>query len=333
MSKRNWFTATALGLALSTGALAQGKPESAGQQGETATARQQDTTPEPSYADRLLTAIERIEPAIRELIAEEDKVAAEAESRRNHADLEAQKSMALWAFWMFIASAVSVVLTGVGVVLIWRTLHHTRRAADYTSGMLKEAKRTTSVALIGAKEARRASEEAARSNDIMLASHTAQSRPWMVLKIQLFDDAFVQDNGRVQFPVRVELRNIGKLPAENLHIGVSSARYGVGETLDDFVKLHARDGAQWSEKVLLPDETDFEFWPQVPVYDPPKEGEAFRVTLFSIYVGAFYKTPAMDGYRITATEYLASVRMDREDGRFRLVNNRPGFTRQKGYVA
>ena len=46
-------------------------------------------------------------------------------------DLLAQEAMAEWAFWMLIASLVGSMLTLVGLGFVWRTLHHTRRTADY----------------------------------------------------------------------------------------------------------------------------------------------------------------------------------------------------------
>ncbi|MCO5082280.1 MAG: hypothetical protein M9955_11555 [Rhizobiaceae bacterium] len=123
-----------------------GQPEAASDQSTAAAARDGNPAPEPGYAERFLTAVERIEPAIRELIAEEDKVTADAERERDDADLRAQQSMAVWAFWMFVASALSVVLTGVGVVLIWRTLLHTRDAAIHAGAAVLEAKNATKAA-------------------------------------------------------------------------------------------------------------------------------------------------------------------------------------------
>lgn len=124
----------------------QSEPEPAGEQQTGAPASDENTDTEQGDAEFLLPALQGIESAIRELIPEEDKVAAEADRRRDKADLEAQESMARWAFWMFIAAAASVVLTFVGLALLWRTLLHTRRAADYANDMVVEAKATTAAA-------------------------------------------------------------------------------------------------------------------------------------------------------------------------------------------
>ena len=57
----------------------------------------------------------------------------EGDKQHAQADLEAQQRMALWAFWMVIVSAVSVVIAGIAVFLIFLTL--------------REAKRTTTAAI------------------------------------------------------------------------------------------------------------------------------------------------------------------------------------------
>ncbi|MEZ5782345.1 MAG: hypothetical protein R3D70_12100 [Rhizobiaceae bacterium] len=104
-----------------------------------------NTTLEPVYADRFVTAIERIEAAIREL-GEKDDGDAQAQREIDVADLRAQQRMAVWAYWMFVASVVSVVLTGVGVAFIWRTLLYTRDAAVHAGDAVLEAKNATKAA-------------------------------------------------------------------------------------------------------------------------------------------------------------------------------------------
>jgi hypothetical protein len=49
---------------------------------------------------------------------------------RERRDLYAQEAMALWAAWMFF-------ITAAAFAAILRTLHHTRRAADYAADMVK----------------------------------------------------------------------------------------------------------------------------------------------------------------------------------------------------
>ena len=71
------------------------------------------------------------------------KIKSEQDAKRSENDLAAQQKMALWAFVMALVSAGALLLTGVGVVFIWGTLNHTRRAADAAFAMVKEAKKTT----------------------------------------------------------------------------------------------------------------------------------------------------------------------------------------------
>lgn len=47
---------------------------------------------------------------------------SEAENYRSYEDLEAQQETAKWAFWMTALGAISTVLTGVGIFLVWQTL-------------------------------------------------------------------------------------------------------------------------------------------------------------------------------------------------------------------
>ncbi len=51
--------------------------------------------------------------------------------------------MAKWAFWMLIASVTGAFLTMLGLGFVWRTLHHTRRAADFAGEGVKEARNAT----------------------------------------------------------------------------------------------------------------------------------------------------------------------------------------------
>jgi hypothetical protein len=53
------------------------------------------------------------------------------EQLRAERDSKAQEAMAKWAFWMLIASVIGYLLTILGLGFVWRTLHHTRRSADY----------------------------------------------------------------------------------------------------------------------------------------------------------------------------------------------------------
>ncbi|WP_206018372.1 hypothetical protein [Roseovarius nitratireducens] len=94
----------------------------------------------------LTPALEGIEAAIRDLIAEEDKIEAKRREDNEQRDLNAQEQMAKWAKWMTLVTIGGVIATVVGLFLIYRTLQYTRKAADDTGKMLVEAKRSAEAA-------------------------------------------------------------------------------------------------------------------------------------------------------------------------------------------
>ncbi|MGB5864963.1 MAG: hypothetical protein WBG95_11775 [Sulfitobacter sp.] len=101
-----------------------------------------------------MAAIEGIEAAIRDLIAEEDKIEADRQRNNENRDLYAQEAMANWARWMFWATVGTAVVTLLSLVLIGFTLRYTRKAAEHTEGMLRQAERAT-IAAEGAVDATR----------------------------------------------------------------------------------------------------------------------------------------------------------------------------------
>jgi len=147
MLKRYGMSVFALGLSLlSSSAWPQITTEDQPRPEESATDPNEDSQRQDRQPIDLLPALEGIESAIRDLIAEKDQIEAEAQQGRENRDLEAQESMAQWAESMFYATAATVALTLAALFAIVRTLHHTRRAADYTGDMLTEAQATTKAA-------------------------------------------------------------------------------------------------------------------------------------------------------------------------------------------
>lgn len=214
MFNRYWVAAIALVIAAQTVPLyaqerpqpaLQGEPEATGQNAGGGSPSTQQAGPEDSDSAPLLTAIQSIEAAIRELVAEEDKVAAEQRDALDQADLRAQESMALWAFWMFVASAFSVFLTGVGVLLIWRTLIYTRDAAQY-------AKVAADHAGAGVKEAKKATVAARDTVTVTRDLGMAQLRPYIFCKSASYTLT------KESMDVQLELGNVGISPAGEVRI-------------------------------------------------------------------------------------------------------------------
>lgn len=151
----------------------------------------------------LSPALKDIEAAIRDLIAEDDKVAREAAQDREKRDLQAQEEMALWAERMFYATFATVVLTFIALFGIIRTLHHTRRAADYTEGMLSEAKATTKAAIDAANQAERQAEFAEKTfRNIEV--------PRLYPRLKATD---LYNRAKQRSALRYEIVNLGRTPA------------------------------------------------------------------------------------------------------------------------
>ena len=135
MLRSYWIVALVLGLMwlLATASAqqvteprAEGQGEAEHQEGSAAPAGQQEVGPEQDDAVDPLATIEGVERAVRALIPEESAEAREQDRQRDEADLRAQERMVLWTFWMFVAAALSVALTAVGVVLMHLAPHSRR---------------------------------------------------------------------------------------------------------------------------------------------------------------------------------------------------------------
>ena len=129
MFRGHWLPSIAvIGLAVAvSAAYAQPVSDDPGSQPSTS---QTQTKPPDNETPRILGPIERgvdrITGAL-ETLKPEPKSAREDE--RAERDLNAQEGMAYWAKWMFWSAGASVVLTGIGVLLIAGTLVYTKRAA------------------------------------------------------------------------------------------------------------------------------------------------------------------------------------------------------------
>ena len=168
MFSRSWCAAIALGLTLSFSlALAQVSPESQPEsskqnQGTTDNIQSDKSAPKDQSPTALIPSLDKIEAAIRDLKPRADKAEDEQKTKREEADLQAQKDMADWARRMFWATVLSVIAaflgvaaTGVGIYLIWKTLGETKRAADSAADMAVQAREATQAAFESADLARK----------------------------------------------------------------------------------------------------------------------------------------------------------------------------------
>lgn len=148
----------------------------------------------------LTPALEKIETAIRDLIAEEDKIESQRQQDEQTRDLIAQEDMAKWAFWMTLATAAGVMATLIGLYLIYRTLHHTKRAADYTRDMLTQAKISSDAATTAADAAIASNEGTAKFGEMGSRAYLTVSD----FSMEFTDDLFF---------LKFNLSNVGASPA------------------------------------------------------------------------------------------------------------------------
>lgn len=81
--------------------------------------------PEPAELSPILDRIDRIATALETANANEDR---EGDDKRADQDLQAQKDMAQWAFWLLLTSVVSLAIGVFGLFAVYWSLSQTRRA-------------------------------------------------------------------------------------------------------------------------------------------------------------------------------------------------------------
>lgn len=123
----------------------------------------QTATQELQPTEETTLAIQGVEAAIRDLVAEQRSTNTQESEERAARDLQAQVDMAWWAAVMSYIAGLSVLVTFAGVLLIKWTLDATREAGGYAEGMLQEAKRATSAAQDTVTETRRIGEAQVRA--------------------------------------------------------------------------------------------------------------------------------------------------------------------------
>ncbi len=127
MSRRYWLSLIAVVVLTASLAHAQGVGNDAESKPR---ATRSASQPKPDAPPSIPVSVQNdIKSIARALEAANNKPEPEAEKRRAEQDLKAQKDMATWALGMLLASGADILLTGVGIFLIWRTLVHTKDAA------------------------------------------------------------------------------------------------------------------------------------------------------------------------------------------------------------
>jgi hypothetical protein len=160
--------------------------------------------PKPDNTPLTLEAIQReIARVAGAIEAQKDDEEAKRKEAREISDVEAQEAMARWAENLFLTTLATIILTAVGVFLIWRTLIHTRVAAVAARDMVEKARKTTVAAV-------QANAEAKRHADLAEQSFARLERPYIyIYGVSRFEHDFESATNCVKYTVA----NFGKTPA------------------------------------------------------------------------------------------------------------------------
>jgi hypothetical protein len=160
---------------------------------------QRDNTP--LILDAVKSESERIGRAIESLKDDSDAKAKEDRERR---DVIAQETMAFWAAALFWATSVTIILTIVGLLLIFKTMGYSRDAARAAANMVTEGENATKAALLAAQAA-------GRQAELFEQSFKRSERPYIFF---LVHETHGLRNAREDRPfLSYQLVNRGKLPA------------------------------------------------------------------------------------------------------------------------
>ncbi|WP_300538431.1 hypothetical protein [Sphingosinicella sp.] len=197
---------------------------------------------EPSDLSSIKRSLDGIARAVE--TANTDRHAADGDERAKR-DLEAQEEMARWAFWMFWAAAVSTVIGAAGVLLIWRTLIHTRDAAKAAKSAVAEGQIANSIARRAAAQSAIFSRESAKHARTALEDGRLQinlSDKHARLQLRAYMACAGASLEPIEYAapgtVTATVINCGQTPALNLRmcsqsvLGVSNAKIMIGPPAD-----------------------------------------------------------------------------------------------------
>lgn len=167
-------------------------------------------------------------------------IEASQETARAEQDLDAQQSMALWALMMMLVSAVTLIVTSVGVWFVKRTLDATFQAVEDTGKATKAMQEANDIARQNATiadsnrfwdslQVSTARKQADEANRIARESAERQLRAYVVVDPK---GAFMSNDPEINGQVAFEISNTGQTPAYN--ICISSQVVLSYKSIDDF---------------------------------------------------------------------------------------------------
>ncbi|MDF1732963.1 MAG: hypothetical protein P1U49_15775 [Minwuia sp.] len=204
MSRSYWRAIiAALGISLTCASYAQEEAEDPPRTEERTA--EDGSEPRDSQQPIDLTAIENLIKRIATAIeAEENQEDRSWEKDYASRDLDAQEGMAKWTFWILITTGASVVVTAAGVILVYFTLKHSRRAADAAFKMVDEAKETTKAG----KDAALAAFNQAKTAE---NAYRRLERPYLLLRVEHVGG--LHKPGSNTAHIKIRFHNHGRLPA------------------------------------------------------------------------------------------------------------------------
>jgi hypothetical protein len=199
---------------LSLSVFAQTVSDGPGSQPSAPNANQQPKSDNPPLT---LEAVQRELGSItRAIEAHKDDAEAKRKEQREESDLKAQWQMARWAKYAVYVAIGALILTVAGVFLIWRTLIHTRRAADAARDMVVEGEKATKATVIAATAAQSAAEASLAAERARFFIVVDETNFTSILNdhVHRYDEhGIFGGSGRASLPkIKYRIRNYGKTP-------------------------------------------------------------------------------------------------------------------------
>lgn len=204
----------------------------------------------------------------------EEAIRDNHEHQRNEADLEAQRNMADWAFWLLVVSTGSLGVTAIGTAFLAWQVKLTREAVEDTS---------------------KATDAMMRQNEIAEAAQ----RPWLKLTVDAFA-TFDPDAGSspvIKLPVSVQ--NYGAEPAVSVHRAMALIHTASGinviNEVERFVQERTPKGKGNGPSVYPTEakkiETRMSFMTKIEEARDQTSPTEQHVAFHTLLVGVYYQSP------------------------------------------
>lgn len=175
-----------------------------------------------------------------------EKIAASRNTQRSEQDLAAQQSMADWALWIVIVSAVQSILSLGGIVLLWQNLIQVHKS--------NESGETSANAAVDAANA------AKKSAELQEESFRNLERPYLFIVIK--ETRRLHRPGNEIPHLKYTFSNYGKTPAILEHIFVELRPTAELQFINGMPRIPMNSGEAWYD-VIAPGGTLSEVEPRI----------------------------------------------------------------------